>query len=94
MHLPAKRKERGHHWYESMMTDNFIFCGKGKEKVNRKENVKKAQRPIRGHGGGRTNPLFCLPKRKTRPGGQPDGSSHMGAWGGWALAPNTAVGEG
>src|SRR5258708_4825067 len=27
-------------------------------------------------------------KRKTRPGGQPDGSSHMGAWGGWALAPN------
>jgi hypothetical protein len=30
------------------------------------------------------------PKRKTRPGGQPDGSSHMGAWGGWALAPNTA----
>jgi len=29
-------------------------------------------------------------KRKTRPGGQPDGSSHMGAWGGWALAPNTA----
>src|SRR5580658_6485587 len=32
----------------------------------------------------------CQPKRKTRPGGQPDGSSHMGAWGGWALAPNTA----
>ena len=31
---------------------------------------------------------------KTRPGGQPDGSSHMGAWGGWALAPNTANGEG
>jgi hypothetical protein len=30
------------------------------------------------------------PKRKTRPGGQPDGSSYMGAWGGWALAPNTA----
>src|SRR5580700_1286818 len=30
------------------------------------------------------------PKRETRPGGQPDGSSHMGAWGGWALAPNTA----
>jgi hypothetical protein len=30
-------------------------------------------------------------KRKTRPGGQPDGSSHMGAWGGWALAPNTAL---
>src|SRR5664279_4605547 len=29
-------------------------------------------------------------KRKTRPGGQPDGSSYMGAWGGWALAPNTA----
>jgi len=29
----------------------------------------------------------------TRPGGQPDGSSHMGAWGGWALAPNIAVGE-
>jgi hypothetical protein len=29
-------------------------------------------------------------KRKTRPGGQPDGSSHIGAWGGWALAPNTA----
>src|SRR5229473_6599607 len=29
-------------------------------------------------------------KWKTRPGGQPDGSSHMGAWGGWALAPNTA----
>jgi hypothetical protein len=29
-------------------------------------------------------------KRKTRPGGQPDGSSHMGAWGGWALAPNIA----
>ena len=29
-------------------------------------------------------------KRKTRPGGQPDGSSHMGAWGGWALAPYTA----
>ena len=29
-------------------------------------------------------------KRKTRPGGQPDGSSHMGAWGGWALAPDTA----
>jgi hypothetical protein len=32
----------------------------------------------------------CSQKRKTRPGGQPDGSSHMGAWGGWALAPNTA----
>src|ERR1700730_17302746 len=30
------------------------------------------------------------PKRETRPGGQPDGSSHMGAWGGWALAPNKA----
>ena len=30
------------------------------------------------------------PKRKTRPGGQPDGSSYIGAWGGWALAPNTA----
>src|ERR1700722_14855561 len=30
------------------------------------------------------------PKRKPRPGGQPDGSSYMGAWGGWALAPNTA----
>src|SRR6202022_2181195 len=29
-------------------------------------------------------------KRETRPGGQPDGSSYMGAWGGWALAPNTA----
>jgi len=28
-----------------------------------------------------------MPKEKTRPGGQPDGSSHMGAWGGWALAP-------
>src|SRR5262249_29448385 len=25
--------------------------------------------------------------------GQPDGSSHMGAWGGWALAPNTALGR-
>src|SRR5437667_2326571 len=33
------------------------------------------------------------PKRTTRPGGQPDGSSHMGAWGGWALAPNTADGR-
>src|SRR5258708_23322782 len=31
-----------------------------------------------------------MAKRKTRPGGQPDGSSYMGAWGGWALAPNTA----
>jgi hypothetical protein len=30
---------------------------------------------------------------KTRPGGQPDGSSHMGAWGGWALAPDIADGE-
>src|SRR5258707_4940215 len=30
------------------------------------------------------------PKRKTRPGGQPDGSSYKGAWGGWALATNTA----
>ncbi len=30
------------------------------------------------------------PQRKTRPGGQPDGSSYTGAWGGWALAPNTA----
>src|SRR6266545_2202393 len=30
------------------------------------------------------------PKRMTRPGGQPDGSSYTGAWGGWALAPNTA----
>src|ERR1700730_1686526 len=30
------------------------------------------------------------PKREPRRGGQPDGSSHMGAWGGWALAPNTA----
>src|ERR1700676_5590774 len=29
-------------------------------------------------------------KIKTRPGGQPDGSSYMGAWGGWALAPYTA----
>jgi hypothetical protein len=29
-------------------------------------------------------------KRKTRPGGQPDGSSYTGAWGGWALAPYTA----
>ena len=29
----------------------------------------------------------------TRPGGQPDGSSHMGAWGGWALAPDIANGE-
>src|ERR1700688_124559 len=29
-------------------------------------------------------------KRKPRRGGHPDGSSHMGAWGGWALAPNTA----
>src|SRR3954454_13227919 len=29
-------------------------------------------------------------KRKTRPGGHRDGSSHTGAWGGWALAPNTA----
>jgi hypothetical protein len=35
-------------------------------------------------------PFFSRQKRKTRPGGQPDGSSHMGAWGGWALAPNTA----
>jgi len=34
------------------------------------------------------------PKEKTRPGGQPDGSSHMGAWGGWALAPNMTDGEG
>ena len=33
-------------------------------------------------------------KEKTRPGGQPDGSSHMGAWGGWALAPNMTYGEG
>jgi hypothetical protein len=32
-----------------------------------------------------------LPKRKTRPGGQPDGSSCMGTWGRWALAPNTAL---
>jgi hypothetical protein len=39
--------------------------------------------PLRGLSGTRQ-------KRKTRPGGQPDGSSHMGAWGGWALAPNTA----
>jgi hypothetical protein len=39
--------------------------------------------------------LFRRQKRETRPGGQPDGSSHMGAWGGWALAPNTAFdGEG
>ena len=29
-------------------------------------------------------------KQKTRPGGQPDGSSHIGAWGGWALAPDIA----
>src|SRR5450631_3407778 len=29
-------------------------------------------------------------KRTTRPGGQPDGSSHTGAWDGWALAPDTA----
>src|SRR5436309_9324712 len=36
----------------------------------------------------------AIHKMKTRPGGQPDGSSHMGAWGGWALAPNTADGEG
>src|ERR1700733_12382633 len=28
-------------------------------------------------------------KRETRPGGQPDGSSCMGAWGRWALAPDT-----
>ncbi|MET4272958.1 hypothetical protein ABIB68_002470 [Bradyrhizobium sp. F1.2.2] len=33
-------------------------------------------------------------KEKTRPGGQPDGSSHMGAWGGWALAPDMTYGEG
>ena len=33
-------------------------------------------------------------KEKTRPGGQPDGSSHMGAWGGWALAPDMTDGEG
>src|SRR5579859_7217428 len=32
-------------------------------------------------------------KMKTRPGGQPDGSSHMGAWGGWALAPDIAMGR-
>src|SRR5690349_19402541 len=32
-------------------------------------------------------------KEKTRPGGQPDGSSHMGAWGGWALAPDIAMGR-
>src|ERR1700680_1614519 len=35
-------------------------------------------------------PSGMQPKRKTRPGGQPDGSSYMGAWGGWALAPYTA----
>src|SRR5438477_10999596 len=35
----------------------------------------------------------AIHKMKTRPGGQPDGSSHMGAWGGWALAPNTADGR-
>ena len=35
----------------------------------------------------------CRQNEMTRPGGQPDGSSHMGAWGGWALAPNIAVGE-
>src|SRR3954451_23302310 len=29
-------------------------------------------------------------QRKTRPGGQPGGSSYTGRWGGWALAPNTA----
>jgi len=33
-------------------------------------------------------------KRKDPSGGTTGGSSHMGAWGGWALAPNTADGEG
>ena len=50
---------------------------------------------LRRHGGfdWRPWPSRCVKdrrKRKTRPGGQPDGSSYMGAWGGWALAPNTA----
>lgn len=59
------------------------------------------------HGGGERGAVFQpeaervrgfkesdAPKEKTRPGGQPDGSSHMGAWGGWALAPNMTYGEG
>jgi hypothetical protein len=35
MHEPAKKKERGHHWYESIVTDTFIFCGKGKENAKK-----------------------------------------------------------
>ena len=61
------------------------------------DGVRRLARRLRGH-----KPEPCaagfdqnaLGKEKTRPGGQPDGSSHMGAWGGWALAPNTADGEG
>jgi hypothetical protein len=72
-----------------MMTDNFIFCGKGKENL-KKESLAIESRLRRG----RESRVFGAQNGKTRPGGQPDGSSHMGAWGGWALAPNTAVGEG
>ena len=49
--------------------------------------IHRKYRRVTGSPDGHTNRLG---KEKTRPGGQPDGSSHMGAWGGWALAPNTA----
>lgn len=32
----------------------------------------------------------ALANEKTRPGGQPGGSSDIGRWGGWALAPDMA----
>ena len=74
-----------------------IFCGKRKQCPAERYSARASRQ--RYHQW--LKPQFSSPallrcrKRETRPGGQPDGSSHKGAWGGWALAPNTAFdGEG
>jgi hypothetical protein len=60
--------------------------------LNQAMRRRKDEARLQGYQNSLRRAGFCKtqPKRKTRPGGQPDGSSHMGAWGGWALAPNIA----
>ena len=44
--------------------------------------------------GARSVPINGAEKERPVRGDNRTGQSHMGAWGGWALAPNTADGEG
>ena len=65
----------------------LVFPASSRQAASRHDGV--AATDLRGAREER-KPQKMRPKRKTRPGGQPDGSSYTGAWGGWALAPNTA----